>query len=126
MLVPIQNAACVSGQGLGAIDVSQFTWQDWAVIAGGGLLVYMLGSRKSSRPRRSRGSRKLATFSGSVDFKTIAILGALGIGGYYLYQASQSPTASALLSPGTSLGTSIMNLFGGSSSGTAAGSAYSS
>jgi len=124
MLVPIQNAACVSGQGLGAIDVSQFTWQDWAMIGGVGLLIFMSGSRKPTRSRRSR--RKLAKFSGGIDLRTVMILGAVGVGGYLLYQASQSPTASALLSPGTSLGTSIMNLFGGSSSGTAAGSAYSS
>jgi hypothetical protein len=111
---------CECSKGMGAIDVSQFTWQDWAVIAGGGLLVYMLGSAPKRPRRRRKGSM------GGMDLKTFGILAAVGVGGYLLYSASQSPTASALLSPGTSLGTSIMNLFGGSSSGTAAGAAYSS
>lgn len=83
--------------GLGAIDVSTFTWQDWAAIGGVGLLVFTLGS---SRPRRRRRSRK----GGGFDLKTIGIVAALGVGGYLLYQASQSTALSAIFNPGISVG----------------------
>lgn len=74
--------------GLGSIDLSTLSWEDYLLIGGGGALFFSLmfpdsGILNASAPKRKR--RRKKSSGNMASFGVVLTLAAVGVAGYYVW-----------------------------------------